>query len=179
MSQQGYLVWYSNADIVIDKNLVVNLAQLVGAETVDFVSRYYQSGNPFDAESSEPPITDVQVAELGKYLRPGQVLSCDADSASLGPAIVCAIEKEIPEHIRGDFLPDRPFFSIGRHWWIDSDDSIAPVECKVSIGCWGYSTPNDCDAMQLACGELAIVQSVREQLESICPEVQLGMFWIF
>ena len=182
MSQQGFLVWHTRSPRLRAEMILQKLPKLLGMEYADFVHRTDRIVyGPQDGDwASDCVATDVLAADLVRLYVPGTTLKIDAESALFGDRIESALSKSVPESIRGDFMPNRPFVRIGGHFFIDAaDDTETAVPYTAMVGCWGYTTPNDTETMYklvLASSELKIETN---HLEGLLGPLTRSLYFSF
>ena len=182
MSQLGYLAWYTNSTKIDPIYLLKELPEVVGFEVALYVSRSNGIAKDLEDASWETRVIgkEITASELPSLLMPGTVLDIDADTAELGERIERGIKKHIPETIRGDFMPNRPYLSIGPHFWRDgADDEEKQVPYQAMVGCWGYSTPADEAEFRKEIVSLPAVVEEKSRLEHVMGPLEIACYFHF
>lgn len=182
MSQLGYLAWYTNSAKIDPDYLLKELPEVVGFEEALYVSRSNGIAKDLDDPGWETKILGKEIAapDLPSLLIPGTVLDIDADTAELGDRIERAVKQHIPVRIRGDFMPNRPYLSIGPHFWRDAaDDGEKQVPYRAMVGCWGYSTPADGVEFRKMIVSLPAVMQEKARLEHVMGPLEIACYFHF
>lgn len=180
MSQQGYLAWFTNSDKVDPVELLKKLPRILGFERADFVSRHSIVSNLDEPDWGFDEISECYTAaELHRLYVPGKVLHINADFAKLGERIEHAVLEHIPAEVRGDFLPNRAYMTIGQHFWSDTEFEEIQTPYRVMVGCWGYSTPADGDEFKNRVVNLREVLDEKDKLEEVMGPVQVACYFNF
>ena len=148
----------------------------------DYVYRSNRISTSLDDPNWEQNCVGETVAadQLPDLLRPNMHLSIDADLAPFGTALEEAIRRGIPAEILGDFIPDRPFFSIGEHYFADAAGEMdREIRYRAMVGCWGYSTPVDGEGFRREFQALPFVRDISKKLEPLLGEVKVGIYFNF
>jgi len=120
-------------------------------------------------------------AGLDLHYRDGVVLAATLDGSATGVRIGRAVEARIPEDIRGDYAPWDPFVQIGWHdLWecAEHDDGLFIARAFLSIGFFGYSTPNNWPAFRKAVFQLPEVQEIKVDLERVIGQpLEEVVYW--
>jgi hypothetical protein len=159
MSQRGYLAWYTEADDCDLIHLLKNLPKVVGFKRADSVywtdpeetglEEDEDSGEDYDDEDAndddDPDFigSEILAKELFRLFDATAGLRIAAEKAELGDRIERGVLRDIPESVRGRFIPSRPFIEIGKHYLYDGVSETVFARPNVTVGCWGYSTPKD------------------------------------
>lgn len=180
MSQQGYVAWYTNSSEIDLVSLLKELPRVVGFDHADFVSRHPIVSSLDDSEWNFDEVDeDPTASELYRLYKSDTVLHINADFAELGERIERGVLKHIPAEIRGDFMPNRPFITIGAHFWSDSDLEEQQTPCRAMVGCWGYSTPNDGAEFKRRIASMPEVDEERKRLEAVMGPTRFACFFSF
>ncbi|WP_428308705.1 hypothetical protein [Lacipirellula sp.] len=182
MSQQAYVTWYTDNPRLDPVQVCQAFISLLGVTTADYVYRSNCIARSLDDPNWELSCVGEKVAadQLPALLQPNTHLSVDADLAPFGTALEEAIRRGIPAEILGDFIPDRPFFNIGEHYFADAADELdREIRYRAMVGCWGYSTPADWEDFRREFQALPFVREISEKLKSLLGEMKVGIYFYF
>lgn len=181
MSQLGYMVWYTESDKIDPIHMLKSLAEIIGFERADSVYRTTRTSTGPDDDADSVRIgDDILASELFRLYLPGTSLKMDAEKAEIGARIEGAVLAKISENVRGDFMPNRPFFRIGKHYLSNGsiDDKVF-ARPTVIVGFWGYSTPLDTQKMREAFFALPEVRAEKLRLEHLIGQLSDAIILYF
>jgi hypothetical protein len=179
MSQQGYLVWYTESDDINPYNVLRELPSIVGLQVADFVYLTDPVAEGPDDDMRELVAEHVPAANLPELYRPGTCIHVFHDFAAMGDRVEQAVLEGVPEQIRGTFVPDRPFFQVGKHYLYDNETEMVFARPTVVVGCWGYSSPKDWEGFRSRVFKLPRVHAEKVRLEHLLGRLEEAVFWHF
>ena len=181
MSQIGYLVWYTEDPNVDPVHLLQELPALVGFERADYVTRTDPIvEDPDDATLPERLASKVLASELHRLYVPTASMSVFASKAELGDRVEACVAEVVPAEVRDRFMPNCPYFKIGRHYLADATlDEPVFAHPTVSVGCWGNSSPKNWKRMKELTFAAEGIVAERLRFEHLIGPLQTAMFWFF
>jgi hypothetical protein len=180
MSQQGYLAWYTNSSELDLTKLLKKLPRILGVGEITYLSRHSVVSDPDDLNWEFDEIDEnVGASDLYRLYESGKVVCVHADFAKLGERIKRGIVAHIPPEIRGDFMPNRPYFTVGFHVLVDSANDEFQVSCRAEVGCWGYSTPSNGEEFDKRIVSIPEVLETTEELEAVMGPLQIACYYSF
>jgi hypothetical protein len=123
-----------------------------------------------------PPSVD----EFVNYYREGTSLGTECVGSPLALRIKEAVAAAIPVSVRGDYVPTDLGVRIGFHDIVDDaehEEGLLIARPFLSIGFFGYSTPNDWKAFREAVFQIPEVQAVKRDLETITGPLEQCIIW--
>jgi hypothetical protein len=187
MSQQGYLVWYTEARDLDSLHILNNMSDLMGVfpdrlghERASHVDRTVRSIIKYDDDDMDSTIRiadNVMMSELHRLFVPDTSIHVATGKAAFGERIAETIADEVSPDVRGDFLPTNPYFIVGRHYLYDGANEKHIASPTVTVGVWGYSSPRNWKEMTRLVRASNALRNEQTQLEHLLGSLTMELFW--
>lgn len=178
MSQTAYLLWHtSDPDIVTAATLPI-IARIMRSTLFESLYTHRIQEGPHESYEMldlDLVASNIRAEHLIDYFDTRNVLIGLDDNAELGNLVARAIRQEIGASIRGDFLPDRACFSLGKEWRQDASDASKSITMTMSIGVWCYGMPIDIDETRKRIGSVPAIREVADELANDCAGVEIDL----
>ncbi len=185
MSQSGKLSLYRIAPLPGLRAKALQVAQQSGLRVLAASAcrgRFSEWRDAFDGPGGAWPTPLPQgwaVEEyLQQYRRPGCLRLWGA--SRWGETVAAAVTDGIPTEVRGLFVPDCLYLTLGGHdlcEFAEAEHGQLIARASLSVRFFGYHTPNDWQRFRELVFELPGVVAVRQELEEIVGPVKQVVFW--
>jgi hypothetical protein len=178
MSQTSHLAWYTTASDVDAVHVLKHLPEIVGfARATDVFRTKRIVLAPEDEEPRIDIASNVLGSELFRLYVPGTCLVVYEDFAELGNRIEKVILDEVPRHVRGDFMPNRPVVMVGKHYLYDNAYDRAIATPTVTIECWCDTLPTICPETERLIAESKGLRAEKTKLEHLLGDVKQTLYY--
>ncbi len=187
MSQDGCLVFYTCEQASQPKDIIRSLIKLLDPGSIYYITRSWKEEHSWDeflkGELGDPeerlaiPQNYLDVSELYKDKL---LLSMELNKTKIGHQVWNVVKNNIPEEIRGDYLPSDVSLSIGFHDLFEcaeEEDGHYIARAFLSISFFGYGTPNDWEGFREQVFKLPEIQAIKKEFELITGPLEECVFW--
>lgn len=177
MSQSGDLTFYTLREISKPTAALQRVVNYLRPECVPIIFRSKEEDHGWDNFLADEDDPDYELLPslptgdgLDRYYRENIVLSAKLYSSPIGLKIGRSVETQVPKEIRGDFIPTDPIVKIGWHdLWecAEHHEGLFFARAFLSVGFFGYFTPNNWQAFREAVFKIPEIQEVKTDLERV------------
>ncbi len=188
MSRSGVVCFYSTLEMDRPVEVINNILEINGASKVYLVSRSTQADDEWNRfrqgqEQADDELLGKGIAsqDAAAMYQPGRCLSLDVGRSHWGDELGKEVEKNIPEDVRGDFLPCQLLIQCGFHDLFECaehEGGLFFARAFFSVSFFGYGSPDLWPETREAILSLPMIAKIRQSLQKMCgDEVDVIVFW--
>lgn len=191
MSQSGELIFATDRCAVLPSEIPLRIMELCGAKKIDCATRTlepqrwwdYVQRCRIDPDQDYPRYEVVMPDNLARSIDTHvshSYFSIEYGDSELAASIHAAVTRDIPEEIRGDFVPGMLYAGVGEHDVFESsenDEGLYLLRANFSVRLFGYSTPRNWRKAREAILDLPEVKQAHALLSEVFGELKTYMIW--